>query len=286
MRVAVIGVGAMGEWLARFAKQNLGEVVVADKNASKASRVAKELGVQALESGEAAARADVVLVAVPISRTPQLIKLLAPRMRTGALLADVASAKSEVVKAMREVRARVELVSIHPLFGPGASGIKGKDVIAVPVRPGKLYSNLKKRLIELGARVVEMEAEEHDRLMAVCQGLSHFVLLSYLSSLKRVKEFKLVKDLRIPFFSSLNELAKALLAGNPQLFGEIQVKNQYAKLVRSIMLETCRSLDVAFSARNAKTVEKIFKEISELWGSTEANAAYKRLYKHFEEGLG
>lgn len=284
MKVAVIGAGAMGQWLAGFVKQNLGEVVVADVSATKAEQVAKELGISSKSVAEAAAEAKLVLVAVPISKTPEVIKSLAGQVQQGALLADITSVKSDVVEVMQTIEAKVELVSLHPLFGPGATSVKGKDFVVVPVKPGKRYAALKQRLIELGARVTEMEAEEHDRLMAITQCMTHFVLLAYLDALKSMKGLKRAEELRTPMFATLLDLAKAVLAGNPELYGELQVRNRYARVVRSSLLEACRSLDIAFSAGDAKSVRAIFKEALAPWGSAEVKNAYKRIYERFEEG--
>lgn len=284
MKFAVIGAGAMGQWLAGFIKQNLGEVVVADASATQAERVAKELGIISKPIPEATAEAECVLVAVPISKIPEVIKSLAGQVQRGALLADITSVKSDVVEVMQTIEAKVELVSLHPLFGPGATSVKGKDFVVVPVKPGRRYAALKHRLIELGARVTKMEAEEHDRLMAIIQCMTHFVLLAYLDALKSMKGLKKAEKFRTPMFATLLDLAKSVLAGNPELYGELQVRNRYARVVRSSLLEACRSLDVAFSAGDAKSVRAIFKEALAPWGSAKTKNAYKRMYERFEEG--
>ncbi|GAI05638.1 unnamed protein product [marine sediment metagenome] len=85
-------------------------------------------------------------------------------------------------------------------------------------------------------------------------------------------------------FATLLDLAKSVLAGNPELYGELQVRNRYARVVRSSLLEACRSLDVAFSAGDAKSVRAIFKEALAPWGSAKTKNAYKRMYERFEEG--
>jgi len=285
VRVAVIGAGAMGKWLANFAKQNLGEVTVADINSTRAEDVASELGASAKPIKEAAAQAELLLIAVPISKTPETVKSLAEIAPKNALLADVASVKSDVVDVMRKIKTNIELVSVHPLFGPGAVSIAGKDIVVVPVKPGKRYLELKKRLVELGARVTEMDAEQHDRLMAIIQCMTHFVLLAYLTAIKSMKELKLAKEIRTPMFAALTSLAKAVLAGNPELYGELQVHNRYAKIVRSSMLEACRSLDIAFSAGDAKSAKTIFKEALAPFGAEEAKQAYQELYKKFDGGI-
>jgi len=285
VKTTIVGAGAMGRWFADFAKRNLGEVTVADINQVTAAKTASEVGVTAKSIEEAVPEAELVLVCVPISKTPAVVKSVAERAQRGALVADIASVKSDVVETMQEIGENVELVSIHPLFGPGAREVKGKDFVMVPVRPGKRYIALKKLLTKLGARVTEMDAEEHDRVMAVVQCMTHFVLLVYLHSLKSLKGFKFVKKLRTPMFSRLMELAKSVLAGNPELYGELQVHNKYARTARSCLLESCRALDVAFSAGNSKSPKVIFKEAISPFKTEEIRRAYEELYRKFEEGV-
>ncbi len=281
MKVAIIGTGVMGKWFASFAAKNLGEAMIVSRDFAKAKRVAKELGVRAETREKAAAEADVVLVAVPIAVTPEFVKSLAKQMKKGALLADIASVKSDVVDAMEKLDADLELVSLHPLFGPGATSVKGKDFVAVPVRPGKRYAELKQRLIKLGARVAEMEAEEHDRMMAIVQCMTHFVLISYLAALKSMGAER-VKLVGTPMFATLQNFAKAISAGNSELYGELQVSNKHAKLARSALIDACCSLDEAFKANNVEAVRKIFDDAQEMWGKAETQAAYKKLYVKFE----
>lgn len=255
-----------------------------DINITKAKHVAKELGVEVAETfAGAVAEASIVIVAVPITKTPEVVTAVAGHMRKGTLLMDIASAKSEVVDAMRRIDVDLELVSIHPLFGPGASGVKGKDFVAVTVKRGKRYAEFKHRMKELGARIIEMEAGEHDRLMAVMQCLTHFVLLSYLSALKSVGDLKRATKFRIPMFLGLFDRANALLAGNPDVYGEIQVSNKYSQIARSAMIEACRSLDIAFAAHDVKIARRIFEEMLPLIGEARTRAAYERLYNEFEQ---
>jgi prephenate dehydrogenase len=282
LKVAVIGAGAMGKWLAKFAKDNLGEVTVADINSARAEDVASELGAVAKSAREAAAEAELIMIAVPISKTPEVILSLSEVVPKGALLADVASAKSDVVEAMQKIKTDIELVSIHPLFGPGATSISGKDIVVIPVKPGKRYSMLKKELVKLGARVTEMDAEQHDQLMSIIQCMTHFVLLAYLTAMKSMKGLKYAKKLRTPMFAELTNLAKAVLVGNPEVYSELQVHNKYAKIARRSMMEACHSLDAALSTGDMKKARAAFKKVLTPFGAEEAKEAYLKLYKEFE----
>jgi prephenate dehydrogenase len=204
-------------------------------------------------------------------------------MKSGSLLMDVASAKGDVVDRMKGLKQDIELVSLHPLFGPGARDIKNKIFVSVPVRAGERYLELKKIIEDLGGNVVEMGSEEHDRLMAITQCLTHFLLISYINTLNSMKYSKKARETPTPMSVALLELAKSILAGNPEVYGELQVSNRYAKMVRSKFMESCRGLDLALSAHDVKDVQKVFDEALTSWGKKETKEAYKRLYKKFEK---
>ena len=282
MKVVIIGTGEMGKWLAKFSKR-LGEVAVVSRSAAKARRVATELKVASMPTRDAAAWADIILVAVPISQTPAMLAELAKVARKGSLLADVASVKTGAVDAMKRITADLELVSIHPLFGPGATSLRNKDIVVVPVRPGKLYRELMRALEKNGARITEMDADTHDRVMAIIQCMSHFVILAYMRSIISMKGLKQADKLRTPIFSALMNMAKAAMTGNPELYGELQAQNKYAKVVRSSIMEAFHSLDAAFSSGDARAVRGIFNEALAQFGRHEIKQAYEKLYKQFEE---
>jgi prephenate dehydrogenase len=283
IRVAIIGAGAMGEWLADFAKKQLGDVLIHDIDERKATRVARKLDVRAAKSLDEVRDADISIVSVPISKTPEVLNEVSAKLKDGALLMDIASTKSEAVAAMKRIKAEIELVSLHPLFGPGAKSVSGKDFIAIPVKPGKRYAEFKKILIKLGARVTEMNEDEHDRLMATVQCLTHFLLISYIASLKSMN-LKKLGQVRTPLFDSLLNLAKAILVSNPDLYFEIQSFNKYSHLAREKLFESCRALDAAFEARECERIRKIFEDATKMWSEREVKNAYRRLYKYFEWG--
>lgn len=282
MKFAIVGAGELGRWLAAFAK-DFGKVTVSDINTRKAHRVASELGISAKSAEDAVRGADVIIVAVPISKTPQVVISISSMAKKGALLADVASVKTDVVNAMQKIKAEIELVSLHPLFGPRVATIKDKDIVVIPVKAGRRYRELRKLFVDQGARITEMGADAHDQVMAIIQCLTQFVLLSYTHALKSTSGVKKAKELRTPMSGALMNLGKAILAGNSKVYSEIQVHNKYAKTVRKSLIDACRSLDSAFSAGGAKTVEKAFKEALKQFGQNETRSAYLKVYKQFEE---
>ena len=281
MRIAVIGAGAMGAWFANLLKKNA-QVTVSDIDSKTAEETASKLGVTFAPQEKAVGTSDMILIAVPISEAPKVVKSVLGFAKRGALVVDITSVKSDVVEVMKEFEGKVELASIHPLFGPGATTLRGKDVISIPVRTGKKYRWLKSLMVKGGANFIEMEADEHDRLMSIIQSLTHFTLMTYLTCIGSLKEYARVEKVRTPFFSELRELARSFLHCNPEMYGEIQVHNKYSRIVRSHFIEACRSLDLAFSSGDFRSTPEFMKEAKKMLGPEKLEKSYRKMYERFE----
>ncbi len=274
----------MGKWFAKFAKDRGWNVSISDKNRERAERVAEEIGGELAEDNlDAVAGADIALISVPILETPDVITEVSEALDGNTLLLDVASVKEKPVEKMKSIKTGAELASIHPLFGPGAEKLRNKNIIAVPVEVGEKYENFKELLLEEGANVGEMEANEHDRLMAITQGLTHFTLLTYISALDSMKGSEKALEFQTPMLNRLLDLTKAFLKENPKICMDIQTENKYSHVARSALLEACQSLDEAIEAENTEMMEELFENTRKKLGLKEIEEAYENLYKGMED---
>ncbi|KXA95863.1 hypothetical protein AKJ65_00405 [candidate division MSBL1 archaeon SCGC-AAA259E19] len=283
MKLAILGAGDMGEWFAKFAKNRGWEVSISDIKKEKARKVAEDLNIEAAENNKKAVeKADTVLVSVPIKETPKVIREASNSLKRNSLLLDIASVKEKSVDAMEEIDVDSELVSIHPLFGPGAKNLENKNIVSIPVKAGNRYAELKKIFSNMEARVIEMEAVEHDRLMSITQSLTHYTLLTYFSALDSMKGFEKAEKLKTPMFQNLLDLTKAFLHEDPKLCGDIQTENRYSNMARASLREACRSLDTGLKSKNTKPIEEIFEMAQDKIGSEEIKTAYEKIYEKIE----
>lgn len=157
------GHGKMGHWFHRYFEELGYRVSVADLNT--------EIMAEDLAQG-----CDVLLVAVPLQHTVEVIRNIGHLVRNDALLMDIASLKSEVLRTMLEVSSS-SVIGTHPLFGPGEPNITGQTVVLCPGRGPEWQEWLNSVLLESGAQVEIVAPEVHDFYMAVVQGLTHFSTL-------------------------------------------------------------------------------------------------------------
>ncbi len=181
------------------------------------------------------AAADLVLLAVPEPVALAAINPLAGALRPGALLADTLSVKARVADAVRTMTTRAEAVSINPMFAPSL-GFAGRPVAAVVVRDGPRGRALLDLIGTWGARIVVVTADQHDRLAAASQALTHATVLAFGLALAELQVD--VADLgRIapPPHATLLSLLARIASGTPEVYWDVQAANPYAPSARAAL---------------------------------------------------
>lgn len=252
--VLIIGAGGMGRWFANYFSRMGFSVSVLDVNFEKASKVASELGVGIAErpSGDE----DVILVAVYLSEAGKVVESL--KWYRGVLI-DISSIKGPVNRAMRD--GSFTPISIHPLFGPGATTLKGKTIVVTPVRDEREEVRLATELFP-EAEIKVMDEREHDRAVAYIIQLPHLlaeVALAVLSELDG-------PPIEGTSFSILKMMMGASLYSSERLMEEMAEMNPYFKEV----VEKVRGY-LTSSERRGKKV-----------GWIDLKGEYERAYKCLE----
>jgi len=241
MNITIIGgSGRLGLWYARRLHAAGHAVTITGRNRPKLEGAARSAGVAATTDNEAAVRgADAVIVSAPVESTPELLALAARAARPGTLLADFASVKGEVAEAYRAIRRDdLETASLHPLHGPRVPGLEGVTVLVVPVRTGPRYQELRRFLVAEGAKLLETDADQHDRDMALLQGLTHFVAIAAGRTLADHAR----PDFETPAHSLLRTTIARVVLQDPALYAAIQLENPHNGAIRRAFLETARRL--------------------------------------------
>ncbi|WP_025321751.1 prephenate dehydrogenase [Deferrisoma camini] len=139
-------------------------------------------------AAEAVAGADLVVLAAPVTAVRRLLAEIAPAVSPGQVVTDVGSTKASIVaEAARVLPAGVEFVGAHPVAGTERSGVEAADprlfdarpcvLTPLPPTPAEAVERVESLWRALGARVVRMSPEAHDRVFAWVSHLPH--LLAY-----------------------------------------------------------------------------------------------------------
>jgi prephenate dehydratase/prephenate dehydrogenase len=183
--------------------------------------------------------ADAIIVSAPVESTPGLLELAGRAASAGTLLADFASIKGSVIEAYRGLRRDdVEVASIHPLHGPRVPSLAGVTVLSIPFRTGPRYEALRRFFVAEGARVVVTDAAQHDRDMALLQGLTHFVAIAAGRTLAEMAR----PGFETPAHALLRTAIARVVLQDPALYAAIQLENPHNAAVRSAFLATAARL--------------------------------------------
>lgn len=241
MHVAIIGgSGRMGLWYARALRAAGHTVTITGRNRQKLELAARSAGVQATADNEAAIRAaDAVVVSATLEATPGLVELAGRLARPGALILDLASVKSGLAPAYEAItRSDVELASLHPLHGPRVPNLTGQTVLVVPYRTGSRWEELRRFFVAEGASVLVTDAVQHDRDMALLQGLTHFVAIAAGRTLADQPR----PGFETPAHALLRTAIARIVLQDPALYAAIQLENPHNGPARRAFVETARRL--------------------------------------------
>lgn len=223
-RIGLVGSqGSYGRWLRRFFEQRMGLRVLGRDPAGDT-----ELSERALIES-----VDVLVFCAPIRQTPALIRDYveqAAGIERNQLWLDITSIKVAPVAAM--LTSQAEVVGLHPMSAaPKSATLRGRAMVVCEARLDAWRPWLEQFLTASEADCVRADAEQHDRVMALVQGMVHATHMAQGAVLRELAPA--VGDLvGIRPFGSVGyaldvAVTQRMLAGNPAIYQDIQFENPY-----------------------------------------------------------
>jgi prephenate dehydrogenase len=241
-RIGLVGSqGAYGRWLREFFEQRMG-LRVFGRDPS---------GDTALSERELIESVDVLVFCAPIRQTPSVIRHYveqAAGIERDQLWLDITSIKAAPVAAM--LTSQAEVAGLHPMSAaPKSATLRGRAMVVCEARLDQWRPWLERFLAASEADCVRAEAEQHDRVMALVQGMVHATHMAQGAVLRELAPDVGGLDGIRPFSSVGYELdvavTRRVLAGNPVIYQDIQFENPYVApmLERlAVHLDTLRDL--------------------------------------------
>ncbi|MEV6209039.1 prephenate dehydrogenase [Kitasatospora sp. NPDC051914] len=184
--------------------------------------------------------ADLVVLAVPDAVALAAVPGLAEVLRPDALLVDTLSVKQPITAAVRAHAPSVQAVGLNPMFAP-ALGFEGRPVAAVVVNDGPRVGDLLALVESWGARVVRLDAAEHDRLAGATQALTHAAVLGFGLALARLgADIGEIREIAPPPHNALLALLARIAGGTPEVYWDVQAANPEAAAVRKELADGVR----------------------------------------------
>ncbi len=215
----------MGRWFANFLLQDGKEIIITGRNQEKLLEAKRQLGVEMATNVEAAKDADAILLSVPIDNFEAVVKEISPHIQSGQIIVDDTSIKAFPVEVMhRHIKVGLVL-GAHPVFGPGAKDMVNQNLVLTPTneREKTLAQKIKGYLEAKGGRVTLMSPQEHDEMMAIILGLSHFIALVSADALLSLNKLKETRAVSGTTYKVLLTLIESVISEDPNLYASLQM---------------------------------------------------------------
>jgi len=209
--VVVGGHGALGRrFVSLFQRSGFTVSILEDKDWPQAS--------------QSCADAALVLIAVPIAVTEQVIAQLPP-LPQDCILADITSIKAGPLAAMLQQHAG-PVLGLHPMFGPDISNIVKQVVVVCHGRDEAQCQWLLQQLRVWGAVLSDKTAQQHDELMQLIQAMRHFSSLVYGVHLaEEHADLAQLLELSSPIYRLELAMVGRLFAQNAELYADIMLSS-------------------------------------------------------------
>lgn len=256
IKVGIIGgTNGMGRWFAGLLRKEGCPVHVCGRKT-------------ALSINDLARLCNVIVVAVPISATADIIKQVGPLLTRDALLMDLTSLKKEPVKLML-ANSKAEIIGCHPLFGPQLKDVSGENIILCMARGKKWLPWLKGMFKKNNLAVWEATPEKQDKMMAIVQALNHLNTMSLGMALARTNiTLAEINKFSTPIFRTKLDIIRKVFTESPELYIDIITGNPETVKMLDIYEKALKNIhDKIKSGGGTKLKKTIEKAAKKLYGS-------------------
>jgi prephenate dehydrogenase len=236
-RVAIVGVGLIGGSIGLAVRRaGLAREIVGVGRRETSLATAKQRGAVdrvTTDLAEGVRQAELVIVCTPVDLVAQHVRLAAAACQPETLITDAGSTKVHIVREVEEAAQRenwpagVRYLGSHPLAGDHNSGPESARedlfddrmvvVTPTPETPDVDLHRLRRFWLALGASVVTMSAEQHDRAIAATSHVPHLVAAVLAASTSK-------SDLSLA--ASGWKGTTRVAAGDPHLWRQIALANR------------------------------------------------------------
>lgn len=239
-QVSIIGLGLIGGSLGLAIKSRNKNIRITGFDKDRES-LQKALELQAIddsveELGAAVSGADVVFLAVPVGNIAPIAKQIIGLVAPHCIITDVGSTKCVIVRDIKKEHPDFSnFIGGHPMTGSEITGIEGATAdlfidcyyILTPTQDTDAdgYNKLHTFLKNLGAKVIALAPEKHDKIMSMISHLPHVISSALVNSVSPVLEED--DSLAIIAGGGFRDMTR-IAASNPGIWLDIFLSNPRA----------------------------------------------------------
>jgi prephenate dehydrogenase len=263
-RIAVIGLGLMGGSLAMALKEKCAALFGIDSDHTTLQLALDKQIVDQADSDpvKLLPQVDLVILATPIPAIIGFIRELPALIQTPCIVLDLGSTKKDIVQLMSTLPELFDPIGGHPICGKEKLGLENADAnlyrgipfVMTPLKrtTRRARSAVAQIISVIGANMIEMTAEAHDKILASTSHLP-FLISSALAH-ATPQEFA---PLTGPGFRSTSRLA-----GTPSSMMMGVLKSNRDHILKAIQdfYGSLHEMEAALQDENYAELERILKQ--------------------------
>jgi prephenate dehydrogenase len=271
-KITIVGVGLLGGSLGlAIKKRRLASEVTGfvRRTASIAEcKKAKAVDSCTCDLREAIAGADLIVLCTPLAQMLPLVREIIPSLKRGAIVIDVGSVKTSVVKELesRVAKAGAHFIGSHPMAGAEKTGVAAARVdlfndAACVITPTNRSNPAALRTVErfwktVGTRVMRLTPELHDELVSRSSHLPH-VAAATLANL--ILDPALPKSQPLLCANGFRDTTR-IASGSPEMWRDIAISNRknLGKALETFIRDL-KKIQTLLKKGDEKAVEKFFQ---------------------------
>lgn len=238
-KVLVIGLGLIGGSIALSCQKAPNTKVIGYDVSEKTRELAKTLNVVhevVSDVQKAAEVSDIIIFGTPVNATIEWMERLKSwKLKENAIVTDTGSTKGLIMKKAVELREMgITFIGGHPMAGSHKSGITAAKpylfenayYILTPFEDedGNRIIALEQVLKYTLAKIVKVNADEHDHMTAVVSHFPHIVAASLVHQLhEENKKYPMTSLLAAGGFRDITRIASS----NPEIWRDITLQNRH-----------------------------------------------------------
>lgn len=230
------------------------------------------------ELEEIAPKLDMVIVTVPINVTVDVVRRLAPKLKSKTILADFTSNKTLPLEAMLDAH-HGPVVGLHPMHGPDVPNLSKQLMVICSGRETEKADWFRKQCELWGMRVLEAEPGKHDEVMNLVQGLRHFLALLHGSFMKELKlDPAEMLNYSSPIYRAELMMTGRIFAQDAELYADIVFANKQRRELLLTFFSHHESLMKMVEKDDKRGFIREFEQVTDFFGKFATQALQESGY--------
>ena len=277
-RVTFIGFGLINSSLARvFKSKSLANEICAYSRRKQTLLKIKELNIADYiydDIKQSVKNSDLIILGVPVGVMSSLVQEFASSLKSDAIITDVGSIKKGLIDSISLVLPKgVHFVPGHPIAGTENSGpesgfedlFKGRWCILTPTKNTSKDAIKKVDYMwqQAGMKVSIMDAEYHDRVLAITSHIPHLVAYSIVGTVTELEDQ--LKTEVIKYSAGGFRDFTRIAASDPVMWRDVFLNNSDAVLeMLGRFIEDLTALQKSIRWKDGEALEELFSKTRDI----------------------